>query len=70
MVIDRVHYIDGFIVYQNYQFFNEVTRDPDFSRHIVQECHFEAEAKRICETFNAENPLEETYYYEPGKILD
>lgn len=71
---DKIVYIDGFIVYQDYQFFNEVTREPDVDRHVICECPAynttEEEMKKYCETYNLENPEEPPYYYELGKVID
>lgn len=37
MPVDIVRYVDGFIAYQNYYFYNEITREPDCNRREVGE---------------------------------
>lgn len=69
---ERLIYVDGFVVYQNYYFFNEITHEMDLSRNVIYETahQSEAEVKQYCDTWNAAHPNEEAYYYESARVLD
>jgi len=59
--------VDGFIVYREYDFFNELIKEPDITREVLFELEDEDAAKR-CVSEEAVKYPNDQVYYEAGTI--
>jgi len=59
--------VDGFVVYREYDFFNEALKEPDITREVLFELEDEDIAKR-CVAEEAVKYPNDHVYYEAGTI--